>query len=385
MDGRDRNYQRVATTRYYPPNIVEVDYLWIDQICIDQASVQERNHQVGMMGSIYSGCHETIIWLGNIHCDLDAPTALVGVDDLPVERDFHRVTSILGNEYFTRLWIVQEIMLSYEKEVLCNHSSAGPVWVSWWYLYHVARRVRYRVPSIPADHLLQDHLAGSWMTLFQAVRLFSQGRCQDPRDKVYGLMGLVTEEQRLTIDYAKSLEELLLDLMGIFYKDSTEEFSHSYTEYHSALVYLGTSWGIMSASLDAFLYDVWVKPTYNTYQFSGKDRPEPDSHHSIKAMGFCRKALDQDVGLKREELRPYTMNAERVLGYFEPNEWTPEKDCWWYEAYGTTYEIYGLVSSKPLQNESTTPGYYGFRVRKAHRGWKSRIQLPSWVASRRSK
>jgi len=222
------------------------------------------------------------------------------------------------------------------------------------------------------------------MTLFDVVRLFSQGRCQDPRDKVYGLMGLVKEDQRLTIDYAKSLEELLLDLMGMFYKESTNDFSHSYTEYHNALVDLGTSWSIMSASLDAFLHDVWVRPKYDASQRSYEGRPWPDRHPSIKTMGYCPKGLDQGVRLKREELRPYFMNAERVVGYVEPNEWKPEKDYWWYEAYGTRYEIYGLVSSESLHDESTMHWYYGSRVRKAHRGWMSRIQLPSWVTGRRS-
>ncbi len=32
----------------------EPPVLWIDAICIDQSSIQERNHQVTMMGSIYS-------------------------------------------------------------------------------------------------------------------------------------------------------------------------------------------------------------------------------------------------------------------------------------------------------------------------------------------
>lgn len=36
---------------------------WIDQICIDQRSVIERNHQVSMMADIYKSALETIIWL----------------------------------------------------------------------------------------------------------------------------------------------------------------------------------------------------------------------------------------------------------------------------------------------------------------------------------
>jgi hypothetical protein len=38
--------------------------LWIDSICIDQSSTEERNHQVALMGDVYSMASEVIIWLG---------------------------------------------------------------------------------------------------------------------------------------------------------------------------------------------------------------------------------------------------------------------------------------------------------------------------------
>ncbi|OAL05129.1 hypothetical protein IQ06DRAFT_242916, partial [Phaeosphaeriaceae sp. SRC1lsM3a] len=39
-------------------------YLWIDAICIDQTTIAERNHQVGMMGDIYYSASNVIVWLG---------------------------------------------------------------------------------------------------------------------------------------------------------------------------------------------------------------------------------------------------------------------------------------------------------------------------------
>lgn len=38
--------------------------IWIDQICIDQTDLQERNSQVSMMGDIYRLSAKTIAWLG---------------------------------------------------------------------------------------------------------------------------------------------------------------------------------------------------------------------------------------------------------------------------------------------------------------------------------
>ena len=38
--------------------------LWIDSICIDQDSLEERSHQVQQMGDIYIKAKELYIWLG---------------------------------------------------------------------------------------------------------------------------------------------------------------------------------------------------------------------------------------------------------------------------------------------------------------------------------
>jgi Heterokaryon incompatibility protein (HET) len=38
--------------------------LWIDVICIDHGDIKERNHQVGVMGEIYSQAEEVAFWLG---------------------------------------------------------------------------------------------------------------------------------------------------------------------------------------------------------------------------------------------------------------------------------------------------------------------------------
>lgn len=38
--------------------------VWVDALCINQADVAERTHQVGLMGEIYQNSRETVIWLG---------------------------------------------------------------------------------------------------------------------------------------------------------------------------------------------------------------------------------------------------------------------------------------------------------------------------------
>ncbi|KAF2250732.1 HET-domain-containing protein, partial [Trematosphaeria pertusa] len=40
------------------------DNIWVDALCIDQACTRERNHQVRIMGQIYSKCREVLVWMG---------------------------------------------------------------------------------------------------------------------------------------------------------------------------------------------------------------------------------------------------------------------------------------------------------------------------------
>jgi hypothetical protein len=81
-------------------------YLWIDQICIDQSNVLERNHQVGMMSSIYTQCRSVIIWLGRLRTRPRAPIIFNST------RTVEALAAILQHEYFTRLWIVKEVLAS---------------------------------------------------------------------------------------------------------------------------------------------------------------------------------------------------------------------------------------------------------------------------------
>lgn len=45
--------------------------VWIDAICIDEQSVEEKNQQVPLMCDIYSWASATVVWLGPAGDDSD--------------------------------------------------------------------------------------------------------------------------------------------------------------------------------------------------------------------------------------------------------------------------------------------------------------------------
>jgi hypothetical protein len=106
---------------------------WIDQVCINQLDVYERNNQVSLMSYIYSSAESVYVWLGN--ATLNTVLALRTLEQLAfavvglerVQKDttvdiskevasqnnaegLLALKGLLTREYWTRLWIVQEVI-----------------------------------------------------------------------------------------------------------------------------------------------------------------------------------------------------------------------------------------------------------------------------------
>ena len=59
-----------ALQRFRDPDRVVT--LWIDQICICQERIKERNQQVQLMGSIFKRAQKVMVWLGEDYEDSKA-------------------------------------------------------------------------------------------------------------------------------------------------------------------------------------------------------------------------------------------------------------------------------------------------------------------------
>jgi hypothetical protein len=117
--------------------------VWIDTICIDQSNVVERNHQVRLMGQIYSNAQQTVVWLGKESEDSDLAMDFIPLVDKTL-KDFEGSESVidymflqklntgrdslaweaLGNllarPWFQRVWVIQEVALSHTAYMVCG-------------------------------------------------------------------------------------------------------------------------------------------------------------------------------------------------------------------------------------------------------------------------
>ncbi|KAH8177164.1 heterokaryon incompatibility protein (HET) domain-containing protein [Sarocladium implicatum] len=121
-------------------------YLWVDSICINQGDLDERAAQVGIMDTVYSAAHETIIWLGqeNEHTSSSLHTIrqmasgaegkiieyarrqklgdvfvtddkeLLMKNGLPpmTGDDWLHLEDLYSRTWFSRVWMIQEVALS---------------------------------------------------------------------------------------------------------------------------------------------------------------------------------------------------------------------------------------------------------------------------------
>jgi hypothetical protein len=220
--------------------------IWIDLICIDQSNDTERGHQVALMGQIYRKAQRTIAWLG--HDDGTVRHAVTVLQDIVSEMDLEtddcdydnmwvmrvgkcgagtsiprawpypgRIKSfvnLLQRPWFTRLWCIQEAVLP--PETICVIDAHQFNWVdvskaATWLLYKSGRSHPHDIPQTYRRNL--DITSQLWKkfdyrrgiplnvdrTTARATHpefcnsLQNVGGFEvtDPRDRVYGILGMM--------------------------------------------------------------------------------------------------------------------------------------------------------------------------------------------------
>ena len=100
-------------------------YFWIDQLSINQYDISERNLQVPLMGFIFARASHVTIWLGinpiytNAALTFTSPSA----DE---SRKADALATLVRDAYFSRLWIVQEVLLAADLRIMISSHMCIP-------------------------------------------------------------------------------------------------------------------------------------------------------------------------------------------------------------------------------------------------------------------
>ncbi|KAF5537201.1 hypothetical protein FNAPI_11487 [Fusarium napiforme] len=215
--------------------ITERTLFWIDAICIDQANIHERNHQVGLMRQIYTSATKVYVWLGqedeNSNIAMRFVTAQASKPLRPRGSGYHPLWSrregkalhaLCDRRYWRRMWIIQELLHANDITVWCGSLSftwddieklylkLKTIEESNWFAHHeyhlmvmqssaavmIWQRAHWRHPDTPVPSL---------QTL---IEIFRDWQCTDLRDKVFALSGMATEESTVEPDYALTTREV---------------------------------------------------------------------------------------------------------------------------------------------------------------------------------
>ncbi|KAI8963419.1 heterokaryon incompatibility protein-domain-containing protein [Daldinia sp. FL1419] len=265
------NILRHLATTSSKPSLV-----WIDAICINQSpdAVIERNQQVSIMGDVYTAAEEVFVWLGSTikpcwedtFLDLSrfadaclAPKnenyssrllALAGKIDAKTLNDM-----FWGVTWFSRVWVVQEVSLS--RKAIFIYGQATLVYFnlikSWSDLYSTHKNVGlvqnlnqtlYNGFGTHVVSLQGPRRATAITEEYDSVEeLFRQASrllATEPRDKVYGLRGLLISYgvSLPAADYRKPLETVymetvkaLMDFTGSLNLESCYHVSDSWPSW----------------------------------------------------------------------------------------------------------------------------------------------------------
>ncbi|CAN9174373.1 unnamed protein product [Alternaria sp. RS040] len=247
--------------------------IWVDAVCINQPDVQEKNSQIPLMYQIYTSAQRTFCWIG-----LPTPELLGAFDDFThlfqeidsrskneqesenllqsIDVDLvaliPRMRHLFFTQYWRRMWIVQEIVLSKEA-LLVSGTRALPLaaisCVNDWQKVYGSRHDSTSAPVSTEEQTLAMELAremirgGEYQKIakIERARSFVKKRAANwsqewevhfcrigmrmysslstyaatnPKDLVYGLMAVTGFT--LAIDYspAKTVADVYCDFVA---------------------------------------------------------------------------------------------------------------------------------------------------------------------------
>ncbi|KAI1192608.1 heterokaryon incompatibility protein-domain-containing protein [Nemania serpens] len=197
--------------------------LWVDAICINQHDEDDKATQIPSMDVIYRSATAVLVWLGKYPAQaaclasIKAYPRLLGKERSPgsrVGRQEHSellmsVSSLVKLPWFSRRWIVQEVVLNPDVLLCCCNEE-----LSWVRLANCLGMIRNPLLDMkPLQTLLaMVSLWKRWVFnsdesrnggMFDLLEAFDHFQCFDDRDRLFALGGLATD---LSIGSRTSLE-----------------------------------------------------------------------------------------------------------------------------------------------------------------------------------
>ncbi|KAK7916884.1 hypothetical protein PG985_010492 [Apiospora marii] len=211
----------------------EWEFLWVDAICINQSDDREKSAQVRCMDQTYRFASCVSVWLGlpavpeHLEARMD-PGAPIRTFEIEPYDWYYSLSDLTNRPYWSRFWVIQEFLLGRSLSVHCGNTSMD--WDDFRDLVYREEDLDYLAlsnenpPTLPpnasaAVPLLMGRSFNRLPEYPQALHVLlvqhRHSQCKDSRDRVFALLGLVSEDERLFLgrvfpDYTLSERHVLI-------------------------------------------------------------------------------------------------------------------------------------------------------------------------------
>jgi hypothetical protein len=229
--------------------------MWIDQICINHEDDNEKEQQVPLMSRIYTLATNTVIWLGEASDGSDSALGLLqhivsclqfnfsnpDFNDLarlglpaPDSKHWRYLCDLLTRKWFSRVWIIQEAVLSSGPN---TWFACGDSFIPWKTLTDaciyldtcdISRKLGEKFPTgtttrAPLGETISNierMKNDSFPELFTFLTQTRNAECGDPKDRIYGLLGLLNEKDKAAVRVSYKSDYPIASL----YRDVTVDY-----------------------------------------------------------------------------------------------------------------------------------------------------------------
>ncbi|KAH7090209.1 heterokaryon incompatibility protein-domain-containing protein [Paraphoma chrysanthemicola] len=227
-------------------------WYWIDSLCIDQDNMAERNAQIKIMGQIYRTAAQCDVWLGEeaeeswrafrflrfldrkFHGSSSWPS-VDWIEKILAPRtgnyrdDWNAVEKLFARPWWTRVWTVQEFILSKNVVFRCGTLEMprslfrNAIHVIWECRSNKLKSDgpwnRIRLHEWYAMFGEDEDTKSQGASLTATLAYLGNHQATDPRDRIYSLCSLAKDPEIAgTPDYNQTVETVYIDLVRSFIK-----------------------------------------------------------------------------------------------------------------------------------------------------------------------
>lgn len=201
---------------------------WVDSVCINQLNTDEKSHQVGLMRDIFSRATSIMIFLGGDNHSPDARLLKRTSESLfynehreeiiwDAVRDEIAVRELFDRPYWSRIWVIQEVLLS-RKAVVILGKTAVPLQplLQARLAEPDGHKRKFNVPRWL--HLGNVLPVENFHSLSKLLTETSNCLATDHKDMIFALLGLVqgAHLEGLVADYSKSTPQIRVGIAAYF-------------------------------------------------------------------------------------------------------------------------------------------------------------------------